>query len=138
MSQQMPQSTMTSTVSKLLEGCKCPFVKQYCNHDMSVFTVPGTMDRWISSIIGVLPVLCLTVILAADNTPRAVNDGEVNSIAYNIGIWLLAAVVPLVMICYIASTRMHGRRDYILGGPKYMSILFGLLSILRMANEIIR
>ena len=129
-------SKMTGTVSDLVpKECRCSFVETHSADEMAVFTVPDAKDRWRCAALGVLPVLCVTIILAAQNTPQAVNDRDVSGVLYVLGLALLAVVVPLVLMYYVACARMHAKGDYILGGFKYMSVMLGLLSILRMVAE---
>ena len=69
--------------------------------------------------------------------PEAVANGSVSRYAHY-AILLALFSTYVVMVCWVAIARMHTGQDYLLGGFKIISVLFGMVNLLRMVEEVIR
>lgn len=124
-------------VSLVVPDCSC-FLSHaaHASHQMHVFAVPRTRDRWCYSAVGALPIFAVMLIMAAINFPPAASSGGViNTELYAAGMALLVLVVPVVTMCGVASMDMHDRTQYLLSGLTYMCAFAGLLSFINQLSK---
>ncbi|MDE0031149.1 MAG: hypothetical protein OXU42_17320 [Deltaproteobacteria bacterium] len=125
-------------VRELVPQCTCEFVKQHHNADMVVFSVPRPAIRVLFAALAALPVVGATVYVAARTgfVPPAVSEGPLSPIIHG-GLLALVLGVGMALVVSIANMRMHAGRDYVFGVLKNLSIVFGVLSFLRMLEGVL-
>lgn len=124
---------LEGSVEQLVPECTCAFVKRHRDADMVVFSVPSRSVRFSFAVLAALPVLGATVLVVARTgfVPPAVSDGPLNPLVHG-GLLLLILGVCVALVAYVANMRMHSGGDYVFGVLKTLSIVFGVLSFLRM------
>lgn len=124
-------------VRQLVPRCTCELIQQHRDADMIVFSVPSTATRVLFAALAALPVVGATILVAARTgfVPPAVSEGPLDPLVH---FSLLALVfgVGMVLVASVASMRMHAGRDYVFGVLKNLSILFGVLSFVRMLGGV--
>lgn len=131
---------MKGQVSRVVPQCTCSLKEEHRNEDMVVFTVPRAPVRWVLAFLGSMPYLGVAVsvyLVEGHLAPEAVANGSVSRYAHY-AILLALFSTYVVMVCWVAIARMHTGQDYLLGGFKIISVLFGMVNLLRMVEEVIR
>lgn len=130
---------LEGSVRQLVPRCTCELMQHHPDADMIVFSVPSKAVRIFFATLAALPVVGATVLVAASTgfVPAAVSRGSLSPFVHG-GLLALILGVSVALVAYVASMRMHTGRDYVFGVLKNLSIVFGVLSFLRMLEGALR
>lgn len=124
---------LQGSVKQLVPQCTCELIQRHPGADMVVFSVPSKAVRFFFAALPALVVLGLTVLVVVNSGlfPAAVSNGPLSSLVHG-SLLLVILGVCMVLVAYVANMRMHSGRDYALGVLEKLTIVFGVLSFLRM------
>lgn len=126
------------SVEQLVPRCTCELIQRHRGADMVVFSVPSRAVRFSFAALPTLPVLGATFLVVARTglLPTAVSDGPLNPWIHG-GLLLLILGLCVALVISVANMRLHSGRDYVFGVLKTLSIVFGVVSFLRMLGGVL-